>query len=47
MKTFLVVFDCFLHTPMVQVFQCVTGEVSPSDVLCPYAAAGVGSFGKW
>lgn len=40
MKTFLVAFDCFLHTLIAQVFQCVTGEVSPSDVFCPLLLQG-------
>lgn len=40
MKTSLVVFDYFLHTLIVPVFQCVTGEVSPSDVLYPLLLQG-------
>lgn len=44
MKTFLVVFDCFLHAPILEVLQCVTGEVSPSDVLCPLLLQGWWSF---
>lgn len=43
-KTFLVVFECFMHTLIVQVFQCVTGEMSPLDVLCPLLLQGWWSF---
>lgn len=46
MKTSLVVFDYFLHTLIVPVFQCVTGEVSPSDVLYPLLLQGWSRGGR-